>query len=281
MKTKLQVSIPGEPDRNFPIDTRAVVGKGPTADVSLDLVPNVVKQHFRVKLGPKDLDVRLAPGVSPLTYEGRPFAGGAIPYGADFYLDRVRFACVAPNKPGSSKVLPLVLGGVVVLGGLGLLAVMDGDVPIGGGGTDDADVQLFGEAPACPQPDPAGAARKAQSLELAARAKRERYRYHAHDGVDAGRLFSEASKCYAAAGDQVGRDRVDREGQEWRQRVMEEFAAARLRFHTALQNNQNEEALVAVTSMRRMLDGEALPYANWLANEERRIKLVIEATKKK
>jgi len=93
MKTKLEISIPGEADRHFPIDTRAVVGKGPTADISLD-VPGVSAQHFRVKLGTSDVDLRLAPGARPLTYEGRPFSGGAVPYGADFYLDRVRFSSI-------------------------------------------------------------------------------------------------------------------------------------------------------------------------------------------
>ena len=54
MKTKLEVSLPGEPDRHFPIDTRAIIGKGPTADVSLD-VPGIIAQHFRVKLGVNEL----------------------------------------------------------------------------------------------------------------------------------------------------------------------------------------------------------------------------------
>ena len=58
MKTKLEVSMPGEADRHFPVDTRAVIGKGPTADISLD-VPGVIAQHFRVKLGTNDVDVAI------------------------------------------------------------------------------------------------------------------------------------------------------------------------------------------------------------------------------
>ena len=57
----------------------------------LEVIASVMAQHVRVKLGPNDVDVRLAPGGRPLTYEGQPFAGGPLPYGSDFYLDRVRF----------------------------------------------------------------------------------------------------------------------------------------------------------------------------------------------
>ena len=195
MKAKLQVTLPGEADRHFPIDTRAIVGKGPTADVSLDNAPGVVKQHFRVKLGPNDLDVRLAPGASPLTFEGRPFSGGAVPYGADFYLDRIRFSCQQPKKEGSSKVVPLAIAcGVVILGfaAMSMFGDDSGGLDVD---TDEKDVVLFTDSAACPATDPAGAARKGASLELAARAKRERYRYDAHDGLDAGRLFAQASKC--------------------------------------------------------------------------------------
>lgn len=280
MKAKLQVTLPGEPDRHFPIDTRAIVGKGPTADVSLDNAPGVVKQHFRVKLGADGLDVRLAPGASPLTFEGRPFSGGAVPYGVDFYLDRIRFSCMAPKKEGNSKVVPLAIAcGVVVLG-FGAMSIFadDSDLAVD---TDEKDVVLFDDSAACPATDPAGAARKGQSLELAARAKRERYRYDAHDGLDAGRLFAQASKCYALGGDPAGQKRVDEEGQAWRQRITEEFRAARLRLRTAMQNNQLEAALGAVTSMRRMLQGEDHPYAKTLLSQERQLKIEIEKKKPK
>jgi hypothetical protein len=271
MKTKLQVTVPGEPDRHYPIDTRAIVGKGPTADVSLDHAAAVGKQHFRIKLGPTDLDVRIAPGAAPLTYEGRPFSGGPIPYGSDFYLDRIRFSCLPPNKGTNAKLVPLLAACVLVIGGF-IAFDMLGGATGAQLASEDEEVVLFTEGEACPQTDPAGAARKGQSLELAARAKRERYRYDAHDGLDAGRLFSQASKCYALAGDQPSQARVDQEGQAWRQRVTEEFRAAQLRWRTAVQNNQNDAALTAVVAMRRVLQGEPHPYMAKLAARERQLR---------
>jgi hypothetical protein len=272
MKTKLEVSIPGEADRHFPIDTRAVVGKGPTADISLD-VPGVSAQHFRVKLGTSDVDLRLAPGARPLTYEGRPLSGGAIPYGADFYLDRVRFCCGKPKQVKSSKLLPLLLACVVVVGGVFALLLSNQSNLEPSAEANEQEVVLFPEAPACPQTDPAGAARKAMSLEKAALTKRERYRYAAHDGLDAGRLYAQASKCYLAASDPAGKQRADQEGDAWRQQVTEEFRAARLRLRTALQDKDLNGALNAIGSMRRLLQGESIPYGAYLVSTERQLQL--------
>ena len=272
MKTKLEVSIPGEADRHFPIDTRAVVGKGPTADISLD-IPGVVAQHFRVKLGTTDVDLRLAPGARPLTYEGRPFSGGAIPYGADFYLDRVRFCCGKPKLEKSSKLLPLLLACVVVVGGVFALLLSNQSEIGNAEEANEQEVVLFPEPPPCPQTDPAGAARKAMSLEKAALTKRERYRYSAHDGLDAGRLYAQASRCYLAAGDQGGKQRADQEGDAWRLQVTEEFRAARLRLRTTLEAKDLNGALNAISSMRRMLEGEAIPYSAYLVSTERQLQL--------
>jgi len=272
MKTKLEVSIPGDADRHFPIDTRAVVGKGATADISLDM-PGVIAQHFRVKLGTDDLDLRLAPGARPLTYEGRPFSGGAVPYGADFYLDRVRFRVTKPKQERSSKVLPLLLACVVVVGGVFALLLSNQSDLEPSTEANEQELVLFPEPPACPQTDPAAATRKAISLEKAALAKRERYRYAAHDGLDAGRLYAQASKCYLAAGDQAGKQRTDAEGDAWRQQLTDEFRAARLRLRTTLQDKDLNAALNAISSMRRILEGEAIPYNSYLANTERQIQL--------
>jgi len=279
MKTKLEVSIPGEADRHFPIDTRAVVGKGPTADISLD-VPGVIAQHFRVKLGPDDVDLRLAPGARPLAYEGRPFSGGAVPYGADFYLDRVRFSCIKPKQETNNKLLPLLLACVVVVGGVFALLLSNQSELETSSEANEQEIVLFPEAPACPQADAPGAARKALSLEKAAQTKRERYRYAAHDGLDAGRLYARAAKCYLAAGDQAGKQRVDHEGDEWRQQVTQEFRAARLRLRSTLQDRDLNGALNAIGSLRRMLEGEPIPYTAYLASTERQIQLQLYRIRK-
>jgi len=279
MKTKLEVTVPGEPDRQFPIDTRAIVGKGPTADVSLDESPGISAQHFRIKLGPNDVDVRLAPGARPLTYEGRTFSGGPIPYGADFYLERIRFSCPKPKAETNNKVLPLLIACVVAVGGVIVLFLLD-NAQETTTEANEQEVVLFAEAPPCPMSDVAGAARKAFSLEKAAEAKRERYRYSSHDGIDAGRLYAQASKCYALAGDQAGLARVEAAGKAWRDRVMDEFRAARLRLRTAIQNNQLDAALSSVVAMQRMLEGETVPYLAWLGTKERQLKMDLARLRK-
>jgi len=279
MKTKLEVTLPGDPDRHFPIDTRAIVGKGPTADVSLDDSPGVSAQHFRIKLGPNDVDVRLAPGARPLTYEGRTFAGGAIPYGADFYLDGIRFACSKPKAQANNRVLPLLIAcGVAIAGVIGLFLLNDVEETIAE--EEEQEVVLFTEAPPCPQTDVAGAARRAVSLEKAAEAKRERYRYASHDGLDAGRLYAQAGKCYALAGDQASLARVDSVGRAWREQVMDEFRAARLRLRTAIQNNQTSAAMDAIAAIQVMLQGESLPYLAWLGAKERELTMDIARLEK-
>ena len=279
MKTKLEVSVPGEADRHFPVDTRAVVGKGPTADISLD-VPGVIAQHFRVKLGTNDVDVRLAPGARPLTYEGRPFSGGAVPDGEDYYLGRVRICSGKPEQETNSKVLPLLLACVVVVGGVFAMMFANQNDLESGAEANEQEIVLFPDAPACPQADAAGAARRAIALEKAAETKRERYRYAAHDGLDAGRLYAQASKCYLTAGDQAGKQRVDQAGDAWRQQITEEFRAARLRLRTTLQDRDLNGALNAISSMQRMLHGETLPYATYLATTERQIQLELYRIRK-
>jgi hypothetical protein len=278
MKTKLEVSLPGEPDRHFPIDTRAIIGKGPTADVSLD-VPGVIAQHFRVKLGVNDVDVRLAPGARPLTYEGRPFSGGSVPYGSDFYLERIRFSCAKPKEEGGSKLLPLLLLALVLVGG-GVAYVLMDQNQLAAAVSGEQEVVLFPEAPACPPSDAAGATRRAVGLERAAQTKRERYRYDAHDGLQAGRLYAQAAKCFQAAGDAQNQQRVQQLGDAWRLEVTEDFRAARLRLRTALQDNDLNTALTAIAALQRLLAKEDIPYVSALASTERQIQLELERLRK-
>lgn len=279
MKTKLEVSLPGEADRHFPIETRAIIGKGPTADVSLD-VPGIIAQHFRIKLGVSDVDVRLAPGARPLTYEGRPFSGGAVPYGSDFYLERIRFSCAKPKEEGGSKLLPLLLLCLVLAGGgVAFILTEQSQLDVAAVSSEQ-EIVLFPEAPACPPSDAAAAGRRAAGLERAAQTKRERYRYDAHDGLEAGRLYALAAKCFQAAGDAVNQQRVQQLGDAWRLEVTEDFRAARLRLRTALQDNDLNTALTAIAALQRLLAGEDIPYVSSLASTERQIQLELQRIRK-
>ena len=93
--------------------------------------------------------------------------------------DRVRFCVPKPKQEKSNKLLPLLLACVVVVGGVFALMLSNQSDLEPSAEANEQDVVLFPEAPACPQTDPAAAARKAVSLEKAALAKRERYRYAA------------------------------------------------------------------------------------------------------
>jgi hypothetical protein len=275
MKTRLEVSLPSEGSRYHPIEERTIVGSGSSADIALD-VPGVTPQHFRIKLMPKYLDIRLAPGAGPLTYEGKPFSGGKVAYDTDFYLNQVRFNCATPKTASGSRVVPLLGAVVVVLGVLGYMFLQQ--VTESASLPPEQEVDVFAAGQPCPQSDAAGAARLAGRLEQAAVAKRERYRYDPHDGVEAGRLFAQASDCYAKASDAAGKQRMDQTGQVWRQKVTEEFRAARLRLHTALQNEQFNVALSEVQVLRRILRNEPNPYAEWLIQKERELKLLVPDT---
>jgi len=79
----------------------------------------------------------------------------------------------------------------------------------------------------------------------------------------------------------VGLARVEAAGKAWRERVMDEFKAARLRLRTAIQNNQLEAALASVVSMQRMLQGETVPYLAWLSTKERQLKMDLARLRQK
>jgi hypothetical protein len=273
MKTHLEIAIAGQASQSHPIERRAVVGAGPGADVVV-AAPGVEAQHFRLVLAARHLELRLAPGVRPLRYEGKPFSGGRVAYERDFYLEQVRFNCAAPGRGQRRAPWPWLLalaaagaGGSVMLEG----ARIDAHEPTREGG-----LVLFGDA-RCPEPEPEAARRHAQRSERAAQAKLERRRYDPHDGVAAGRLYAEAAACFATAGDQAERERSERVGGEVRALVMEELRAAQLRLRAALGDEQHQRALEEIAGLRRLLRDEPDPYGRWLEEKERELRGRLQA----
>src|SRR5688572_24512227 len=114
MKAMLEIVVAGGASHTHAIERRAVVGAGPGADVVV-AAPGVAPQHFRLALGPRQLELKLAPGVRPLRYDGRAFAGGKLGYGRDFYLEHVRFNCAAPGGGARRARWPWLL--VVAIAG--------------------------------------------------------------------------------------------------------------------------------------------------------------------
>jgi hypothetical protein len=269
MKTRLEIAIPGEGSRYHPIERQSVIGSGPGADVVLAL-PGLAAQHFRLELGARQLELRLAAGARPLRYEGKRFRGGKLAYGRDFYLDQVRFSCVAPGPAPRRRVLWLApaLVGAAALGGLAL----EHEHERGRSRTLAEPIELFAATAPCPEHDPAVALRRAQRLERAAHAKKERHRYDPHDGVEAGRLYQQARACFEAAGDDAGRERTDGAGAALRARVLEELRAARLRLRAALADQQSDLALAEIGALRRLMRNEPHHYARWLEEKERELR---------
>jgi hypothetical protein len=270
MQTRLEVAIPGEGSRYYPIEQRSVIGASADADVVLG-VPGVAQHHFRLELGPGHVDVRLAPGARPLCYAGKRFVGGKLGYDQDFYLEQLRFNCRAPN--GSSPRQRLVWLTLALLAPALLIGLaLPGPARDARLGAPDEAIELFATAPACPDSEPASALRHAERLEGAARAKRERHRYDPHDGVEAGRLYAEASACFERAGDARGRERTESAGAGWRARVTEELRAAQLRLRAALADQRTDAALRELAALRRLTKNEPHRYARWLEEKERALR---------
>jgi hypothetical protein len=268
MKTLLEIAVAGEAGKNHPIERRTVVGSGPGADVVVT-APCVAPQHFRLLLGPRHIELKLAPGVRPLHYEGKAIALGKLAYGRDFYLEQVRFNCAAPVRGDQRARWPWLFLLVVVsaAAGLVLAASRDDRRPPA---REDV-VELFAAEPPCPEQDPVAARRHAEQTERAAQARLERRRYDAHDGVVAGRLYAEAAACFSTAGDEAERERSERVGAEARERVTEELRAAQIRLRAALANEQHLRALEEITALRRLLRDEPHPYGRWLGEKEREL----------
>jgi hypothetical protein len=88
-------------------------------------------------------------------------------------------------------------------------------------------------------------------------------------------LFPEAPACAASDPAAAARRAINLE-----QQLTEEFRAARLRLQSALRDDDLDSALVAITALRKLLEGEDLPYAAYLSETERQIRLKIQRSKK-
>ena len=273
MRTQLEIAIAGRASQSHPIERSVVIGAGPGADVVVT-APGVEAQHFRLVLGSRQLELRLAPGVRPLRYEGKPFSGGRIAYERDFYLEHVRFNCRAPERSPRAR-WPWLMAFAAASAGAG--AVLAGSSGAAREPAREDDVVLFGGNSSCPEPEPSAARRHAERSERAALAKLERRRYDPHDGVAAGRLYAEAAACFATASDQAERERSERVGDEVRTRVTEELRAAQIRLRAALGDEQHARALEEIAGLRRLLRGEAQPYARWLGEKERELRGIMGA----
>jgi hypothetical protein len=270
MKTRLELAIPGEASRYHALEHGAVVGSGDGSDVVLD-APGVAAHHFRIELGARRLELKVAPGAGPLCYEGKRFKSGKINYGRDFYLAQVRFNCAVPARTTSPRrALWLALGIVLVTASAALALTREHDGAATRASEDP--VELFGPAAPCAEQEPARARRRAERLERAARAKEERRRYDPHDGVEAGRLYAEATACFDTASDAAGRERNRERGSELRARVQEELRAARLRLRAALTDQRQERALLELAALRRLMKNEPHRYARWLQEKERALR---------
>lgn len=166
------------------------------------------------------------------------------------------------TKPKTSPLIPIA--GVLVLLCAGL-ATLKSRAALSGADSDvEAPALLSPDSARCPVADPAQAAVRATAAEHEARVKREQFPFEPADGVDAFRLWGEASACYRLSGDTAAHDRTFAAREDWGRIVGEHYAALRLRLQVAQRQQRDVDALEAVRDLQRLLRDRRGPYLDWL-----------------
>jgi hypothetical protein len=203
-----------------------------------------------------------------------------VPYEADFYVGQIRFAvsgeAVGSGKGGPSPVLIIAAVVALALAAVSMLAPND-DLD----GARVASLKLPDVfTPAACQAEPGKLAYAAQDAERAAMSKRERAVFDPHDGVQAGQLFQQAEACYTAAGDAAGAARAKAQGEPWRQKLLADASATRVRLEVALEQGSNAQALREVRSLLRLFEGEKDTSIDELKRHERRLAALLSKSQK-
>lgn len=124
--------------------------------------------------------------------------------------------------------------------------------------------------------------RWAELAEVKGRARGERYPFHGASGAWAARLWSEASVCWRAADAQERARFAEEQRDVWRNRVLRDVRAQRLRLERAMKNKQQSQALAEIKALRAFFEGgparvpvdgsgPAPRYSDWLLREARRL----------
>jgi hypothetical protein len=279
MKLTLRVAYPGAAERRFRLTERVVVGS--SADCAISLPDSgMLPEHFSVRADAEGAKIRLANGAPPMGHNGAPFTGGIVPYESDFYVGQIRFAVSAEagasSGGGPSPVLIVAAVVAVALAAVVMLAPEDDPSSSQVAALKLPDV--FGNVKC--GAEPGKVAYVAQETERAALSKRERAVFDPHDGVQAGQLFREAELCYAAAGDAAGQARAKAAGDVWREKILADATATRVRLEVALEAKDYVTANSEVRSLLRLYAGEKDPAIEELQRQARKLQAVLSKRSK-
>jgi hypothetical protein len=278
VKLTLRVAYPGAAERRFRLTERVVVGSSPDCAISLP-DSGMLPEHFSVRADAEGAKIRLANGAPPMGHNGVPFTGGIVPYESDFYVGQIRFSVsseAGASGGGPSPVLIVAAVVAVALAAVVMLAPKDEPSSAQVSALKLPDVFSNVKCGA----EPGKVAYAAQESERAALSKRERAVFDPHDGLQAGQLFREAELCYAAAGDAAGQARTKAAGDVWREKILADASATRVRLEVALESDNYVAANTEVQSLLRLYAGEKDPAIEALQLQARKLQAVLSKSRK-
>lgn len=130
-------------------------------------------------------------------------------------------------------------------------------------GTARAHPALFGESPTCPSRETA--LRRGIRAEEKARSRADRYPYDPRDGVRAVQGYRTASSCYEAAARPSDAERARLSGQALADRVVTDYAAARLNLANAIEAERWADVLRETRHLQLLTSHlRAHEYVEWL-----------------
>ncbi|MBN1656258.1 MAG: hypothetical protein JXA30_20985 [Deltaproteobacteria bacterium] len=266
MKALIEITPPHRASHRRALSGKKVsVGRGSNCDISLPEERELLEEHFFIFLLDSGCKVALSPQASTLvSYQGRSFRDGHIPWGEEIFVVGIRFRLMlqtdAKARRGFSAVCLSFLPVLIAAGAWSLLALPktgDSNNPRG-----PRPSELFDEQAECSQPNAAG--HRAREAEKAAFARMERYPFAHREGVEAVRLIGEAQRCYLEAKEKAEAIRVKKTLDAWTGILNRDYQIYRLQLRFALEKGREEEARARARELRNLLSHRNDGYTKWL-----------------
>jgi len=276
MSATIEIQIPGKDtvSRKLPTDQPTTVGRTASGGLAVPSARHLEREHFIVEPRMRGCHVMVLPGAhTDASLKGRPFNDGLVAWGETLLIGpiQVRFS---QGSQGPSPVL--LIGSVVIVGLVAFMLSQDSRTESLSGSMPEAPQLSFASQP-CSETGVAARVR-AEELEEQALASGERYAFDLTDGMDAARIFREASACYAQAGDKTSADRTEQSHVNWRTRLSERYSAHRLRLRVALDRGQARVAEKQLKALYQFLsDFEDHPYYQWMAQVQNQLRVAAMA----
>lgn len=248
--------------------TEAIVGSSTDATISLPRLSELDPKHMLlVPRGKRGCWVSVAESVrTPVKIGDDTLTNAMVPWGTDLQVGSIVIRpCLANSRDSRTSAWRVGLL-IAALGGLALVAmslVRDDAAARVENGRAGVHPTLFGEQPGCPSHG--GSLRSGIRVEEMARSRADRYPYDPRDGVRAVRGYRVAASCYDAAGRRIDADRARVAGQELADRLITDYAAARLSLANAIEAERWADVLRETRNLQLLtshLGGHE--YVEWL-----------------